>query len=60
VSLAASIKDAFDVDSTLKIGTPGQFDVVVDDKLVFSKQQAGRFPDHAEVLDAIGKMNVHK
>jgi selT/selW/selH-like putative selenoprotein len=60
VSLAAAIKDAFDVETTLKIGTPGQFDVVVDEKLVFSKHQQGRFPEHAEVLDAMGKITVRR
>jgi selT/selW/selH-like putative selenoprotein len=29
------------------------FDVKVDGKLVFSKQQAGRFPEDAEILDAL-------
>jgi selenoprotein W-related protein len=31
-------------------GSGGEFEVTVDGKLVFSKKQAGRFPDHAEVL----------
>jgi selT/selW/selH-like putative selenoprotein len=32
--------------------TPGrksQFDVLVDGRLVFSKQQEGRFPEHDEI-----------
>ena len=36
--------------------TPGeksQFDVVADGRLVFSKQQAGRFPDPDEILAAL-------
>jgi len=32
----------------------GQFDVEVDGELVFSKASAGRFPEHAEVLAALG------
>jgi selT/selW/selH-like putative selenoprotein len=56
VSLAAAIKDAFDAETTLKIGTPGQFDIVVDGKLVFSKQAEGRFPEHQEVLEGMSKL----
>jgi predicted Rdx family selenoprotein len=35
------------------VGKVGQFDVIADGKLVFSKQAAGRFPEHAEVLAAL-------
>jgi selT/selW/selH-like putative selenoprotein len=31
----------------------GQFDVIADGKLIFSKQKEGRFPEHKEVLDAL-------
>ena len=31
-------------------GGKGQFDVVVDDELVFSKQAVGRFPEEDEIL----------
>jgi selT/selW/selH-like putative selenoprotein len=31
-------------------GGNGQFDVFVDDVLVFSKKAAGRFPENDEVL----------
>ncbi len=34
-------------------GTAGQFDVVVDGQLIFSKHKEGRFPDHEEVLRAL-------
>jgi len=50
------LKDAFDIEATLKIGVPGQFDVLANDKLVFSKQQVGRFPEHQEVLDGLSKL----
>lgn len=36
------------------VGKVGQFDVVADGKLVFSKAQAGRFPEHGEVITALG------
>jgi predicted Rdx family selenoprotein len=31
-------------------GDKGQFDVIRDGELVFSKQNAGRFPEHGEIL----------
>jgi predicted Rdx family selenoprotein len=34
-------------------GEKSQFDVVADGRLVFSKQQAGRFPEDGEVLTAL-------
>ena len=34
-------------------GEKSQFDVLVDDELVFSKQRQGRFPELAEVLAAL-------
>ena len=37
----------------LVVGTPGQFDVIADGKLVFSKADAGRFPDPGEVIAAL-------
>jgi selT/selW/selH-like putative selenoprotein len=37
----------------LEIGKPGQFDVVVDGKLIFSKHQQGRFPEEEEILRSL-------
>ncbi len=34
-------------------GGRGQFDVIRDGELVFSKHQTGRFPEHAEILAAL-------
>jgi Rdx family protein len=34
-------------------GDKSQFDVLIDDELVFSKQQAGRFPELPEILTAL-------
>jgi selT/selW/selH-like putative selenoprotein len=31
----------------------GQFDVIVDGKLIFSKQKEGRFPDEEEVVRSL-------
>ena len=35
-------------------GHKGQFDVFVDEEIVFSKRVAGRFPEEDEVLDLVG------
>jgi predicted Rdx family selenoprotein len=34
-------------------GEKSQFDVIADGELVFSKQSAGRFPEHVEILKAL-------
>ena len=34
-------------------GERGVFDVLVDDKVIFSKHVEGRFPSEAEILEAI-------
>jgi selT/selW/selH-like putative selenoprotein len=41
------------IDATDIPGGKGQFDVLRDGELVFSKQQVGRFPEHDEVLSAL-------
>jgi len=44
---------------TLTPGSGGVFDISVDAKLVFSKQQVGRFPTEAEVADIISACAAH-
>ncbi|MCC6213698.1 MAG: Rdx family protein [Polyangiaceae bacterium] len=38
------------VAAQLEVGRPGQFDVLVDGAVIFSKAEAGRFPEHEEIL----------
>lgn len=38
------------MDATLVKGGGGEFEVTVDGRLVYSKKQTGRFPEHQEVL----------
>ena len=52
-SLAASITQALGVDAEVLIGTRGQFDVVADGELVFSKSTEHRFPEPDEVIGAL-------
>ena len=48
-SLAAEFRKAFGVEAKLVPQRNGIFDVIVDDKLVFSKLEAGRFPNPGEI-----------
>jgi predicted Rdx family selenoprotein len=40
-------------EAEIEPGGKGQFDVLKDGDLLFSKQEAGRFPEHAEVRDLL-------
>ncbi len=51
--MAADIQQATGVEAELIQGDDGIFDVVVDGRLIYSKGETGRFPDHAEVLDQL-------
>jgi selenoprotein W-related protein len=41
------------VQAELVKGSGGVFDVTADGKLIYSKHQTGRFPDNAEVVQAL-------
>lgn len=41
------------VETRLIKGSGGQFEVVLDGTLIFSKKQAGRFPEPQEILEKI-------
>jgi len=49
-SLAAEITSELDVDATPSPGGRGQFDVLVDGRMLFSKQAEGRFPEDGEIV----------
>lgn len=51
--MAAAIQDAYDIDPELIPGGGGIFDVKADGKMVFSKHEIGRFPEHNEVLKSL-------
>ena len=40
-------------EAEAKPGGKGQFDVFVDDALLFSKHAEGRFPEHDEILSRL-------
>jgi len=47
--LAASLDSRFGEKADITPGKSGQFDVIVNGRLVFSKSSAGRFPIEGEV-----------
>ena len=49
------MQDRYGVEAELIRGTNGVFEVTVDDSLLFSKKDVGRFPDHDEVFALIDK-----
>ena len=53
-SLAAKIEEATGSKAELIRGGSGVFDVTQDDRLVFSKHAAGRFPEEEEILSLLG------
>ncbi|MBI4952613.1 MAG: hypothetical protein HY908_11315 [Myxococcales bacterium] len=42
------------VEARIVPGGRGQFDVVVDGRTIFSKEDAGRFPEHREIIALLG------
>ena len=46
----AAIREAKGVEAELVKGDDGVFDVVADGERIFSKHEAGRFPDPDEIL----------
>ena len=53
--MAAALKDRFKIETTLIEGSGGVFDVRVGGQLIFSKKVAGRFPEHAEIIEAVSQ-----
>jgi predicted Rdx family selenoprotein len=41
-------------DAEAEPGGKGQFDVIADGRLVFSKEESGRFPDDGEIRGLLG------
>ena len=55
-SLAAELKEKYGVEAILVSSDGGVFEVKVDENLVFSKKQSGRFPEDHEVPDKINAL----
>jgi selT/selW/selH-like putative selenoprotein len=56
--LAAEIRKQLGVDSKLVRGAGGIFEVHVDNKKIFSKKEAGRFPSEKEIVDQLRSMKT--
>ena len=53
-SLEAAIRETTTIEDVfLQEGVNGIFDVSVDDTLLYSKDEKGRFPTNEEILDSI-------
>jgi len=52
-SLAAELKEAGH-DASIEEGAKGQYDVLADGELIFSKKEQGRFPDVTEIRGRLG------
>ncbi|MCA9244906.1 MAG: Rdx family protein [Phycisphaerales bacterium] len=51
--MADAIESEYGVTPELISGRGGVFDVKCDDKMVYSKHDTGRFPEHSEVIEAL-------
>jgi len=47
------LNDETEHEAEIEEGGKGQFDVLADEALVFSKQREGRFPEHAEIRELL-------
>ena len=54
--MADSLKAKFGEDVTITPGKSGQFDILSDGKLLFSKSHTGRFPIDGEVEQFFAKL----
>ena len=54
MSLADEITSKLGLEATALPGSKGQFDVLVDGRLLFSKKTEGRFPEESEILSRLG------
>ena len=53
--MADELKQSFGASSKLIAGSGGVFEVTVDGRLVFSKKEAGRFPEPGEIAGMLRK-----
>ena len=53
LSLRETIEKRFGIKAELIKGTGGVFEVTLNNSLIFSKKELGRFPDDDEISDII-------
>jgi hypothetical protein len=54
VGLKRELEQSLGVTPSIRWGAPGQLDVIVDGRVVFSKKSAGRMPAPGELPRLIG------
>ena len=57
-SLAASIEQVLGVGAEVIVGARGQFDVVADGELIFSKGTEHRFPEPDEIIETLRSLGT--
>ncbi|MCL4318276.1 MAG: Rdx family protein [Candidatus Thermoplasmatota archaeon] len=61
LDLAKDVLQAYGMEQNKKLsvnlqpGDKGIFDILVEDRLIFSKEKAGRYPDPREIVEEIRK-----
>ena len=58
--MAAQLEDKLGVEARLTAGSGGEFEVVVNGELVYSKRATGEFPEEQPLLETIGKLDATK
>ncbi|HEB31135.1 MAG TPA: SelT/SelW/SelH family protein [Spirochaetes bacterium] len=53
--LALELQEAYGIEPTLVVGGIGSYNVFMNDELIFSKAETGRFPDPGEIVRIIEK-----
>ena len=56
--LAAKISAELGFEVTLVKGVAGVFDIIADEKVIFSKSEEQRFPQDIEILEALRNLTV--
>ena len=51
--MAVALKKKYGAETELVKGSKGIFDVTLGSKLLFSKHEVGRFPEHSEIFDQV-------
>ena len=54
--LAAKIAEELGIEVELIKGAAGVFDVIADDRVVFSKVEEQRFPQDIEIIEALRRL----
>ena len=53
--VAKALKKEYGVEADIQVGDTGSFDVYVNDELIFSRYEEGRFPTNEELVELIDK-----